>query len=64
MTVTGEFLSEDGVFDELLPSAPLGDPAEWVGQDAEAKYRPLRSLQANSFPLAAFSEAFSAPEKA
>ena len=36
MTVTGEFLSEDGVFDELLPSARLGDPAECVGQDAEA----------------------------
>jgi hypothetical protein len=36
MTVTEEFLREDGVFDELLPAAPLGDPAACVGQDAEA----------------------------
>lgn len=36
MTVTEAFLSEDGVFDELLPSAPLGDPADSIGQDAEA----------------------------
>ena len=36
MTVTEGFLSDGGVFDEPLPAAPLGDPAECVGQDAEA----------------------------
>ncbi|MFC5063261.1 HNH endonuclease signature motif containing protein [Actinomycetospora atypica] len=36
MTVTEGFLRQDGVFDEPLPAAPLGDPADCVGQDAEA----------------------------
>ena len=36
MTVTEGFLGEGSVFDEPLPAAPLGDPAGFVGQDAEA----------------------------
>ena len=36
MTVTEGFLRSDGMFDELLPAAPLGDPADCIGQDAEA----------------------------
>ena len=36
MTVTDGFLGEGGVFDEPLPAAPLGDPADCIGQDAEA----------------------------
>src|ERR1700712_1755140 len=36
MTVTGEFLRQGGGVDEPLPAAPLGNPAECIGQDAEA----------------------------